>query len=206
MERYLPPLIGPDGNDELLKCFETLAQVLQILGIPDASFASYSAAISQMSKESLSLSCSLNRFKRAEHELQTYLAALEHESHLITHWNKSMIPGSSNTMGLETAAITERRRETLVKKAKEYHKELESHLVNEPLHISVTVTQYLEQKRRNQAIEQELIEKRAKVRAFQGLPPNLELARHELREARQRQMELIQLRERLLGRMAEGVV
>ena len=35
---------------------------------------------------------------------------------------------------------------------------------------------------------------------------NLELARHELRAARQKQMELIQLRERLLGRMADGVV
>lgn len=34
---------------------------------------------------------------------------------------------------------------------------------------------------------------------------NLELARHELRTARQKQMELIQLRERLLGRMADGV-
>ena len=36
-------------------------------------------------------------------------------------------------------------------------------------------------------------------------PQNLELARHELRAARQKQMELIQLRERLLGRMADGV-
>ena len=34
---------------------------------------------------------------------------------------------------------------------------------------------------------------------------NLELARHELRAAREKQMELIQLRERLLGRMADGV-
>ena len=65
-------------------------------------------------------------------------------------------------------------------------------------------------------------EKRAKIKAFQGLPPvrtnsipfvsteifyaqNLNLARHELRVARQRQMELIQLRERLLGRMADSV-
>lgn len=34
---------------------------------------------------------------------------------------------------------------------------------------------------------------------------NLDLARYELRTARQRQMELIQLRERLLARMADSV-
>jgi hypothetical protein len=34
---------------------------------------------------------------------------------------------------------------------------------------------------------------------------NLDLARHELRTARQRQTELIQLRERLLDRMADSV-
>ncbi|KIM39013.1 hypothetical protein M413DRAFT_75428 [Hebeloma cylindrosporum] len=56
-----------------------------------------------------------------------------------------------------------------------------------------------------QVMERELKEKRAKIKAFQGLPPNLELARHELRVARQRQMELIQLRERLLGHMADNL-
>ena len=33
----------------------------------------------------------------------------------------------------------------------------------------------------------------------------MELARHELRVARQKQTELLQSRERLLGKMAEGV-
>ena len=171
---------------------------------------------------------------------------------------------------METVATLERRRETLIKKAKEYHKELESLLVSsffshlnfnfsfiisyitkieEPLQVSTTVSQLLEQKEKNQIRERELKEKRAKIKAFQGLPPvsiilkkpssnpliqydgsikilenflnlsditpwyyyfffsqNLELARHELRAARQKQMELIQLRERLLGRMADGVV
>lgn len=77
--------------------------------------------------------------------------------------------------------------------------------VEEPLQVSITVSQLLEQKEKNQIKERELREKRAKLKAFQGLPPNLELARHELRAARQKQMELIQLRERLLGRMADGV-
>ncbi|EDR00696.1 uncharacterized protein LACBIDRAFT_313117 [Laccaria bicolor S238N-H82] len=69
----------------------------------------------------------------------------------------------------------------------------------------VTVTQLIKQQEKNKLLEQEIEIKRAKVAAFQGLPPNLELARHELRNARNEQMELIQLRERLLGRMAAGV-
>lgn len=86
----------------------------------------------------------------------------------------------------------------------------------------VTVTQLIKQQEKNKLLEQEIEIKRAKVAAFQGLPPvsqeqqvfslidqcldkNIELARHELRNARNEQMELIQLRERLLGRMAAGV-
>lgn len=45
-------------------------------------------------------------------------------------WNKTLIPGPSNSSNLESAATLERRRETLIKKAKEYHKELESLLVS----------------------------------------------------------------------------
>ena len=137
--------------------------------------------------------------------------------------------------------------------------------IKEPLQVSTTISQFFEQKEKNQIKERELKEKRAKIKAFQGLPPvsifflkkgpyhllilttttttktiksfyffdqtwyidfffffllffrfisffffffwfqNLELARHELRAARQKQMELIQLRERLLDRMADGV-
>jgi len=155
--------------------------------------------------ESFSLDRSLNRLQQVEDELVDHLASIKYEYHLIKHWNKTLIPGPSNSSNMETAATLERRRETLIKKAKEYHKELESLLIEEPLQVSTTVGQLLEQKEKNQIRERELKEKRAKIKAFQGLPPNLELARHELRAARQKQMELIQLRERLLGRMADGV-
>ncbi|KAF8816606.1 hypothetical protein BYT27DRAFT_7181417 [Phlegmacium glaucopus] len=210
-ETHLPPLVTDqdgDNNDELVKSLNILTEVVQILGIPDASYTSYSTAITHLTKESFSLDRSLNRLEQVEDELSNHLASIKHEYHLIEHWNKTLIPGPSNTSStanMETAPTLERRRETLIKKAKEYHKELESLLVEEPLQVSITVSQLLEQKEKNQVRERELKEKRAKIRAFQGLPPNLELARHELRTARQKQMELVQLRERLLGRMADGV-
>jgi HAUS augmin-like complex subunit 1 len=90
----------------------------------------------------------------------------------------------------------------------------------------VTVTDITTQQEINRRKEQELKGKRAKIKAFQGLPPvsfhssfprlvglklrvkplqNLELARHELQNARSELTKLLHLRERLLGRMADGV-
>lgn len=121
--------------------------------------------------ESFSLDRSLNRLKQVEDELVHHLASINHEYHLIKHWNKTLIPGPSNGSNMETAATLERRRETLIKKAKEYHKELESLLIEEPLQVSTTVSQLFEQKEKNQIRERELKEKRVKIKAFQGLPP-----------------------------------
>ncbi|OJT12887.1 hypothetical protein TRAPUB_10584 [Trametes pubescens] len=69
----------------------------------------------------------------------------------------------------------------------------------------VNITELYAFRKKLKEQEKILKEKRAKVEAFQGLPPNIDLARHALAEARDKQMELIQLRERLLGKMADGV-
>ena len=64
-------------------------------------------------------------------------------------WNKTLIPGPSNSLNLEAAETLERRRETLIRKAKEYHKELESLLVSPfyqpnppPLQFPIFMTPY----------------------------------------------------------------
>jgi hypothetical protein len=44
-------------------------------------------------------------------------------------WNEALIPGSSSGINPESSLILERRKEAVVKKAKEYHKELEALLV-----------------------------------------------------------------------------
>ncbi|EGN94149.1 hypothetical protein SERLA73DRAFT_63004 [Serpula lacrymans var. lacrymans S7.3] len=74
-----------------------------------------------------------------------------------------------------------------------------------PGETPVTITELVAQKDRIYREEKELKVKYAKVKAFQGLPPNLELARIELIQAQDEQMRLVQLRERLLGRMADAV-
>ncbi|CAA7266389.1 unnamed protein product [Cyclocybe aegerita] len=205
-ETHLPPLSaeGIDG-EEIEGALTTLAKIVQVLDIPDASFMSYSTAIENLSTQHCALNRSLNRFKNIAEELKDYLETLRHEHDLLKHWNEALVPGPSSKSGLDAASTLERRKEALVKKAKEQHRELEALLVEDKLDIRVSVDKLIAQKEKNLASEKELKENRAKIKAFQGLPPNLELARHELRVAREKQMELIQLRERLLGRMADSV-
>ena len=96
-EPHLPPLsVGEDDRDEIAESLDTLAQVLQILDIPDASFTrlvdrtlarlaarflfnSYSTAITNLTSERFALSRSLSRLKQVEEELKNHLASLQHE-------------------------------------------------------------------------------------------------------------------------------
>ncbi|KIY51492.1 hypothetical protein FISHEDRAFT_37036, partial [Fistulina hepatica ATCC 64428] len=57
----------------------------------------------------------------------------------------------------------------------------------------------------NRRKERILQKKRAKIKAFQGLPPNLERAKEVLRAAQSEQHALSQLRERLLRQMVDHV-
>ncbi|KAF9554539.1 hypothetical protein CPC08DRAFT_766654 [Agrocybe pediades] len=206
-ETHLPPLDVEDDptSEELRQSLDTLADVIEALGIQDASFASYSSSIDQLTAEKFSLLRSLCRLKQVEDTMQSRLESLNHEIDLLDHWNKVLVPGSADSLYPEASTTLERRKDALVKKAKENHRQLEKLQTEEPIDVKVSIGQLLAQKERIQAKAKEIKEKRAKIKAFKGLPPNLELARHELRLARQKQMELIQLRERLLGKMADGV-
>jgi len=44
-------------------------------------------------------------------------------------WNEALVPGSSSGINPEGSLTLERRKEAVIKKAKEYHKELEALLV-----------------------------------------------------------------------------
>jgi HAUS augmin-like complex subunit 1 len=90
----------------------------------------------------------------------------------------------------ETASALERRKDALIKKAKEYQKELDllkvqcyvlsrqflpqttcalqKEIPDEP---TVTVTELAAQQERIRKKEQEVKAKKAKIKAFQGLPP-----------------------------------
>ncbi|KAG5644132.1 hypothetical protein DXG03_009079 [Asterophora parasitica] len=196
----LPPLQLSPGIEERL---DTLERVAHALCIDDPSdFSSSSSATTQLTTDAHAAQRLLNRLAYIEHELETHLAGVRFEERLLDRWNTALETERDEE---ESPALLERRKEDLVRKAKQYHEELKGVLKMMPDTPPVSVARLTEQEARNKAREAEIKTKRAKIKAFKGLPPNLELARHELRNARDELGQLTQLRERLLGRMAEGV-
>ncbi|KAL4253121.1 HAUS1 family protein [Pleurotus pulmonarius] len=189
-------------SDDLDQQLDVLCEVAEILNIDDVSFASYSEAILNLSTERANAKQTLVRLQLAERELRVSLAVTRHEERLLEKW-QSAIQDEHQTNN--PVVSLEKRRDATVKKAKEYRKALDDlmdHAVEAP---EITVTDLLKQKETNRSKEQTLKDKRAKLAAFQGLPPNLEIARHELQSAQDEYIKLMQLRERLLGKMAAGL-
>ncbi|KAI0324456.1 hypothetical protein GY45DRAFT_1331545 [Cubamyces sp. BRFM 1775] len=181
---------------------DTLTDIANALGIDELPFSTYSDAIERLETEELSVARSLLRARDAEDELTRHLLAILHEHELIKKWSQTLQsqPGADDDV-----AQLQRQKAALTAKAKEYKRELDTIMSDMPEPPPVSILELAELRKKLKEQEHVLKQKRAKVEAFQGLPPNIELARHALAEARDRQMELIKIRERLLGKMAKGV-
>ncbi|OCH94155.1 hypothetical protein OBBRIDRAFT_770162 [Obba rivulosa] len=181
---------------------QILTEIADALGIDDLLFASYSSAIDRIQEDELSQNRSSLHLRQPEEELRTHLLSTQHEEALIRKWLSEL---QAKPEFEKTTVALERRKATLNAKAKEYQKELETATASLPHDLTTAVSELTEYHKQLRKKERELQSKRAKVQVFQGLPPNLDLARHELRKARDEQMKLIQLREQLLSHMANGV-
>ncbi|TBU46294.1 hypothetical protein BD309DRAFT_916230 [Dichomitus squalens] len=179
-----------------------LTEIAEALGIDDLSFSSYASAIDDFELEELSVSRALLRTRHVEDDLTDKLLSTIHEDQLIQKWMRTLQAPADPQ---ETVPAMERRKAALTAKAKEYARELDELNTDMPENSPLTITELAAFRKELKKQEQVLKEKRAQVEAFQGLPPNIELARLALQEARDKQMELIQLRERLLGKMVDGV-
>ncbi|KAL1952392.1 hypothetical protein VTO73DRAFT_1541 [Trametes versicolor] len=189
-------------SPETEECLEILTNIADALGIDDLSFSTYSKAIERLDEEELSVARSLLRTREAEDELTRHLLSLIHEQTQLEKWTRVL---QSDPGADDNVPALERQKAALTSKAKEYQKELEAVMSDMPEAPPINITELYAFRKNLKEQEKILKEKRAKVEAFQGLPPNIDLARHALAEARDKQMELIQLRERLLGKMADGV-
>ncbi|PIL30778.1 hypothetical protein GSI_06946 [Ganoderma sinense ZZ0214-1] len=187
---------------EVERHVDALTDIAETLGIDDLSFSSYASAIDSLEDDELSVARSLLRTRHAEEDLNYQLLCASHEKELLDKWTQSLQAPSDPK---ETVPALERKKAALAAKAKEYQRELDDLMADMPEAPSLSITELSAFRKEVKKQEQVLKEKRAKVEAFQGLPPNIELARHSLQEARDKQMELIQLRERLLGKMVDGV-
>ncbi|KAK7694153.1 hypothetical protein QCA50_001333 [Cerrena zonata] len=187
-------------DEDVEKYVITLTSIAEALGLEDFSYTNCFERISRLSEDKLHLELSKLRLEQAETELKDHLAYMNHELALIRKWKEEL-----NEVDLtEKTAMLERKKSMLSAKAKEYQKSLDSAETQIP-EVPISITELSEMREGLRKKEQTLKEKRARLQAFQGLPPNLELARLELQGARQEQMQLIQLRERLLSVMASSV-
>ncbi|KAJ7088420.1 hypothetical protein B0H15DRAFT_949601 [Mycena belliarum] len=199
LKQQITDAIIPKLSPEIREKLEALTRVADLLGIDDMSFASYSSAITRLSSRESDAQHTLNRLAYVEQELKNHLQAMRHEEQLIESWIERL---DLDLKTSESASTIERRRELLLKKAKEDRAVLETIVVDPP---PTTFADLTAQQAANERRAQSIKSKRAQIKAFRGLPPNLELARQQLKAARAAQMKLIQTRERLLGRMADGV-
>ncbi|TFK28413.1 hypothetical protein FA15DRAFT_60231 [Coprinopsis marcescibilis] len=198
----VPPL-----PEDLEESIDILGELVDTLGLQDVSFASFSSALNRLMDRSFALSLTQQRLSSTEEQIMDHLAYLKHQNGLLEHWMKVLqedpsFDGASGSS--EKPEALERRREALLRKAREYHNDLESILAHSQV-PPVTINRMLRKQEKNRQLESEIKIKRAKIKAFQGLPPNLDLARLQLRKAREEQLELIRLREELLQNMAAGV-
>ncbi|KAJ3013259.1 hypothetical protein NUW54_g1643 [Trametes sanguinea] len=191
---------------ELLPETEThldiLVDIADALGVDDLSFSTYSGAIERLDAEELAVTRSLLRTREAQDELEQHLLSAVYENALIEKWIQSLQSGPHDE---ESVASLHREKAARASKAKEYQKELDMLMSDMPEAFPVSINELATLRKQLKKQDQVLKEKRAKVEAFQGLPPNIDLARLALAEASEKHMELIQVRERLLRKMAEGV-
>nr|GAT56936.1 predicted protein [Mycena chlorophos] len=190
-----------------------LAEGLQsLLDLDELSFASISHAISHLSARDTHAQVAKTRVSLVETQLKAHLATMRDEEVLIERWVAELESSLSNTKhpdsNSESEVVppptheSESKREVLLRKAKEDRTTLDGMKIAAP---EITFSQLNRLQDSNAHKKDEIKEKQARLRAFKGLPANLDLARDKLRTVREAQMELVRTREKLLGQMAAGV-
>ncbi|KAL1732984.1 hypothetical protein EV714DRAFT_282255 [Schizophyllum commune] len=190
--------------EEIAQRLSLLADIAQLLRIDDATdFLSYSNALTRLSQNTLEARRTLARLEYMESELRAHLAEMKHEERLILKWKSTI---NEEYPDGEDARAVLHRRDAVLRKAKEYKNELDHLQAEASQSPAVTVGDLALQQEAIRQREHVMKTKRAKLKAFQGLSPNPDLARAQLREAQDEQTRLIGIREQILAKMADSVV
>ncbi|KAF7318594.1 hypothetical protein HMN09_00370100 [Mycena chlorophos] len=210
----MPPPTTDLSAEDTTALVERLQSLLEL---DELSFASISHAITHLSARDTHAQVAKTRVGLVETQLKAHLATMRDEEVLIDRWINELESSLSNTKqpdsNSESEVVppptheSESKREVLLRKAKEDRATLDG-MKARGCGIAapeITFSQLNRLQESNANKKDEIKEKQARLRAFQGLPANLDLARDKLRTAREAQMELVRTREKLLGQMAAGV-
>ncbi|KAJ3868046.1 hypothetical protein EV359DRAFT_33096 [Lentinula novae-zelandiae] len=182
MEDGLQALQGIYLSPVLESRLELLAQTAEALGLDEPSIKCFNHSIANLSIRRLNLKLSVNRATYVETELRLHLAKLEVELALLRKWSLSLIgeapPGlettsvKTGTGTTETAESLERRRQVIIRKAKEYQAQLVQLNTTNPssIFMNVSISDLTRLQEQDKEREKEILRKRKKVEAFRGLP------------------------------------
>ncbi|KAJ3803574.1 hypothetical protein F5876DRAFT_84993 [Lentinula aff. lateritia] len=214
MEDDLQALQGIHLSPVLESRLELLAPTAEALELDEPSIIGCddcTPPISPPQPQTLrNLKLSVNRAAYIEKELRLHLAKLEAEVALLRKWTVSLsevTPGSETTsktrIGTETAESLERRRQVIIRKAKEYQAQLvQLNSTNaSSFSTNVSISELTRLQEQNKEREKEIRRKRKKVEAFSWIA--CKLARLTLLQAMQNLQDLTRVREGLLGRMVD---
>ncbi|KAK1221333.1 hypothetical protein PQX77_015853 [Marasmius sp. AFHP31] len=170
--------------EQVERRIQALVTTAELLGLKEPSFVGCLGALTNLSSKRLTLKQSLYRTEYAVKELETHLAMVEHEQRLLNGYAPLMVLHTLDftiTQGSwklhfdealmsdeDSPELLERKRQALLKKAREYKRELENIKLEDP---PVTVSDLSAQQDRNKETEERIRQKRAKLKVFQGLPP-----------------------------------
>ncbi|KAJ4476528.1 hypothetical protein C8R41DRAFT_845828 [Lentinula lateritia] len=172
MEDDLQALQGIYLSPVLESRLELLAQTAEALGLDEPSIIGFNHSIANLSTRRLNLKLSVNRATYVETELRLHLAKLEVELALLRKWTLSLIgetpPGLETSVehgSTETAESLERRRQAIIRKAKEYQAQLVQLNSTNPSSFStnVSISDLTRLQEQNKEREKEILRKRKKV-------------------------------------------
>jgi len=152
--------------------------------------------------QTLDMMLALRRLRAVEDELKGKLNDARGEESRAHAMMQELSGQTDSGLGGGEKVSLERRKKALVGKAKDYQVRLEA---VKPPRYSISVGDCIALEDELGAREGVIKEKEGRVRAFAGLPPNLTVARFEVEKGREKLMELVLLREKLLSKMAAGV-
>ncbi|KAF8525094.1 hypothetical protein BU17DRAFT_62819 [Hysterangium stoloniferum] len=178
-----------------------LARTAAILCLDDPSVPAYASAFTRLSFEHLEVQQELIRLEKTERDLTRSIDIAKYEQVLAESWLSSTEQLQAETSDLE------RQKKAMNAKAKEYQEELASIMSNSPAAQAEcpSITSLFSLQDSVQEKECKLNALKGRLQTFQGLPPHVELAKQQLRAARDNQIRLMNIRDKLLGKMNLGL-
>ncbi|KIJ45202.1 hypothetical protein M422DRAFT_227887 [Sphaerobolus stellatus SS14] len=205
--KYLQALIHDATGLELSDLPSSIKEPLDViahashsLGIEDVSLIALESRMTHLSAEQTRIQQHMLQLERTEEQLQDSMNEAKYRDSLVASWLSCVDELDNDRVN------SERQKKAMIMKAREYQQQLATLTSSQKMRPEdPSITSLLSLQDQIQQKERDLIALKSRLAVFKGLPPNLDLARQELRASRERQIQLMNIREKLLGKMTDEI-